>query len=119
MGRARPGNRLQHAQTGILGEGIAVWLNGQSDESHHRRAAALLGKGELPSVAALVSDFRAQSNSYPASGSFCGWFLAEHGLEVFKSLYPLTDPSAQAKELLGRRFEEMETDWHAEIVKYK
>ena len=112
-------NRLQHAQTGILGEGIAVWLNGQSDESHHRRAAALLGKGELPSVAALVSDFRAQSNSYPASGSFCGWFLAEHGLEVFKSLYPLTDPSAQAKELLGRRFEEMETDWHAEIVKYK
>jgi len=66
-----------------------------------------------------LSDFRSQANSYPASGSFCGWFIAEHGLESFKAMYPLPDPSAKAEELFGRRLEDMEADWHAEIVKFK
>ena len=112
-------NSLNHSQTGILGEGIAVWLDGRSDAAHHRLAAELLGQGELPGVAGLLSDFGAQSNSYPASGSFCGWFIAEHGLEAFKEVYPLTDPSARAKELVGKDFEEMEADWHAELAKYR
>ncbi len=112
-------NSLQHAQTGLLGEGIAVWLDSRSDAAHHRLAAELLAKGELPGLAALLSDFGNQSNSYPASGSFCGWFIAEHGLEPFKAIYPLKDPSTKAEELLGRRLEEMEADWHAELEKYK
>ncbi len=111
-------NSLHDAGTGILGEGIAVWLDSRSDTAHHELAARLLEKGELPSVAALLQDFRAQANSYPASGSFCGWFLSTHGLEVFKQIYPLANPSSRAKELTGESFVEMESAWHAELGKY-
>ena len=104
---------LENAGTGLLGEGIAVWLNGQSPASHHQRAAALLAQGELPSMADLLARFRDQAQAYPAAGSFCGHLLAEHGLDVFKELYPLGSPSARAKELVGASFEDMEAGWHA------
>lgn len=111
--------RLGNGQTGILGEGVAVWLNGQTPAAHHRRAAELLLKGELPSVANLISQFRSESAGYPASGSFCGYLLQAHGLEFFKQIYPLKDPSAKLKELVGESFEEMEKGWHEELQKYR
>lgn len=110
-------NTLQYGKTGILGEGIAVWLNGQM-KNHHTVARELLAKGELPSVADLVSKFREVKNSYPASGSFCGFLIETYGLEVFKQLYPLEDPSARLKELKGTSFEELEPDWHAHLGKF-
>lgn len=112
-------NTLQYGRTGILGEGIAVWLNGQPAERHHRRAQELLGAGELPSVERLLSAFREESNGYPAAGSFCGFLLEAHGLELFKQVYPLEDPSAKAKELVGLSFPEMEADWHELLEKYR
>lgn len=111
-------NSLQDSGTGILGEGIAVWLDGRSDEAHHELAAKLLKQGKLPLVADLLSDFGAQENSYPASGSFCGWFLDVWGLKVFKEIYPLGDPSARCEELTGKSFIDMENDWQAELAKY-
>ena len=54
------------------------------------------------------------SNHLP---SFCGFFIDEFGLEVFKQVYPLTDPSSKAKEVCGKRFEELEPDWHAVLAK--
>ena len=110
---------LQNSQTGILGEGIAVWLNGQPPNRHHERAAELLGEGELPTVADLLSQFRSESAGYPASGSFCGYLIDTYGLKVFKQIYPLQDPSTMAAELVGVSFPEMEPGWHAELRKYR
>lgn len=105
-------NALQYGQTGILGEGIAVWLNGQR-KNHHTAARELLEKGELPSVADLVDKFREARNSYPAAGSFTGFLIETYGLDVFKQIYPLEDPSAELKELKGKSFEELEPEWHS------
>ena len=105
-------NTLQYGQTGILGEGLAVWLNGQL-RSHHAAARELLEQAQLPSVKDLLERFREVDNSYPAAGSFCGFLLETYGLEVFKQLYPLSAPSAKLKELQGQSFEELEGDWHA------
>ena len=110
---------LQYGRTGILGEGLAVWLNGQPPERHHRRAQELLAAGELPSVERLLTAFREEPNGYPAAGSFCGFLIETHGLELFKEVYPLEDPSARAKELVGQSFVEMEADWHALLQKYR
>lgn len=109
-------NALQYGKTGILGEGIAVWLNGQM-KNHHTAARELLEKGELPSVSDLVVRFREAKNSYPAAGSFTGFLIESYGLEVFKQIYPLDDPSARLKELKGKSFEELEPDWHAVLAK--
>jgi len=110
---------LGDAKTGILGEGIAVWLNGQTPQQHHARAAALMRDGRLPSVDALVGDFRAQSEGYPSAGSFCGFFLETYGLEAFKRLYPLGDPSAAAKEAVGKTFPEMDAEWREYLKRYR
>ena len=107
-------NALQYGQTGILGEGIAVWLNGQFRD-HHEDAKKLLDEGKLPSVKDLLERFREVENSYPASGSFCGFLLETYGLPVFKQLYPLVEPSARLKELEGKSFEELEPAWHERI----
>jgi hypothetical protein len=106
--------RLQDAQTGILGEGIAVWLNGQH-RSHHGDARKLLDEGTLPSVKDLLERFGEVPNAYPAAGSFCGFLLDAYGLQVFKQLYPLADPSAQLAELEGKRFEDLESAWHEHV----
>ena len=111
--------RLEYSGTGLLGEGIAVWLNGQSPDRHHRRAAELLEKGELPTIEALLTAFRKQEAGYPASGSFTGFLIEAHGLDVFKEIYPLEDPSARAKELVGASFHEMEAAWHEELAKFR
>jgi hypothetical protein len=110
-------NTLQYGQTGILGEGVAVWLNG-AFKNRHTAARELLEKGELPSVKDLVERFREAKNSYPASGSFCGFLIETYGLELFKQLYPLAEPSAKLKELKGKSFEELEPDWLAYLKKF-
>lgn len=109
-------NALQYGKTGILGEGIAVWLNGQV-KSHHTAARELKEKGQLPSIADLIARFRAVENGYPASGSFVGFLIETYGLDVFKQIYPLDDPSARLKELKGKSFEELEGEWHALLAK--
>lgn len=109
-------NALQYGKTGILGEGIAVWLNGQM-KNHHTLARELLEKKELPSVADLVLKFRDAKNNYPAAGSFTGFLIETYGLAVFKQIYPLEDPSAKLKELKGKSFEELEPEWHALLAK--
>ena len=110
-------NTLQYGQTGILGEGIAVWLNG-AFKNHHAAARELQEKGELPSVKDLVERFREAKNSYPAAGSFCGFLIETYGLQLFKQLYPLAEPSAKLKELKGKSFEELEPEWLAYIKKF-
>ena len=111
--------QLGYGQSGILGEGIAVWLNGQPPERHHRRAQELRANGELPAVERLLSAFREEPNGYPAAGSFCGFLIEAHGLELFKEIYPLQDPSAGASERLGQSLVEMEADWHSLLEKYR
>ncbi len=111
--------KLQNAGTGLLGEGLAVWLNGQPEQAHHRRAAELLAEGKLPSVADLVQRFREQELGYPAAGSFTGFLIQAHGLEVFKQLYPLEDPSARLVELAGASFQDLEPLWHDHLKEFR
>jgi RNA polymerase sigma-70 factor (ECF subfamily) len=103
--------KLGYAQSGILGEGIAVYLNGDTPEDHHKRAAQLLAEGELPAMKDLLADFRNQKNAYPAAGSFCGYLIETFGMEKFKRLYPLSNPAEQAASLLGKTFEGVDRDW--------
>lgn len=110
-------NALGYGKTGILGEGIAVWLNGQA-RNHHADARALLDEGKLPSVADMVGRFGELESGYPAAGSFCGFLLETYGLDVFKALYPLDDPSAKLVELEQVSFVELEPAWHEHIRKF-
>lgn len=110
-------NALQYGKTGILGEGIAVWLNGQRG-NHHTVARELLDKKGLASITDLLQRFREVKDSYPASGSFTGFLIETYGLDVFKEIYPLDDPSARLKELKGKSFDELEADWHAHLAKF-
>jgi len=112
-------NVLQYSGTALVGEGIAVWLNGQSPESHHRRAMELLGRGELPSMKELIEDFRSQSQGYPAAGSFCGYLIATHGLEEFKRIYTSKDPSADLATHVGESFLDLEAGWHEHLRRYR
>jgi RNA polymerase sigma-70 factor (ECF subfamily) len=119
----RPNSTLSHemahcialkmgtAQTGLLGEGIAVWLNGEPPESHHERAAKMLAKGELPSMKQLLEAFRAQTNGYPAAGSFCGYLIEMYGIAKFKELYPMTDPAGASNQVLGKGFDAVDEEW--------
>ena len=110
-------NTLQYGKTGILGEGIAVWLNGQ-ERNHHAVAHELLEAGKLPSVKDMLERFRETEEAYPAAGSFAGFLLEKHGLEVFKQLYPLDDPSAKLAELAGESFLDLEPAWHEHVRKF-
>jgi hypothetical protein len=103
------------AQTALLGEGIAVYLNGAPPEEHHKTAAQLLEKGDLPSMKALLEDFRGQANGYPAAGSFCGYLVEMFGMEKFKQLYPMTDPAAGAESVLGKSLEAVDADWRESL----
>jgi len=63
----------------------------------------------------LLERFRELDAGYPAAGSFCGFLIDTVGLEVFKQLYPLTDPSAKLKGLQGKTFEDLEPAWHERL----
>jgi len=114
-----PGHELVHvvalalgySQSGLLGEGIAVWLDGEPQALHHQRAAKLLAQGELPSMAALLDSFRAQEQGYPAAGSFTGWLLDTHGLDTLRRMYPRKDLDAHARVVLGQTMQKLDTAW--------
>lgn len=105
--------KMGHSQTGLFGEGIAVWLDGQPFEHHHKVATELLAKGELPAMKALLGAFRDQPQGYPAAGSFCGWLLDTHGILKFKRLYTQTEPDASSTSVLGKSWDEIDADWRA------
>ena len=105
--------RLGYAQTGLFGEGLAVWLDGEGADEHHDVAAALLKSGELPTMEALLKEFRQQAKGYPAAGSFCGWLLQTHGLDAFSRLYPLSDPAAAAPAILKQPWTDVDAAWRA------
>lgn len=106
---------IGYAQTGLFGEGLAVWFNGNKPEETHRIAAKLLADGKLPGVDEMLHDFRKQENGYPAAGSFCGFVIETYGIDKFKKLYVLTDPAAAAQEVLGASFDEVEKGWLAKL----
>ena len=116
-----PGHELAHvvalglgySQSGLFGEGLAVWLNGAPPEAHHERAAALLKTDELPAMEALLGDFRGQTQGYPAAGSFCGWFIETHGLDALRRLYPRKDLDAATNAVLGQSMSELDTAWRS------
>jgi hypothetical protein len=106
---------IGYAQTGLFGEGLAVWCNGAKPEETHRFAAKLLADKKLPSVASMLQDFGKQENGYPAAGSFCGFVIETYGIEKFKRLYVQTDPAAAAQDVLGSSLDEVEKNWLAKL----
>jgi hypothetical protein len=106
---------IGYAQTGLLGEGVAVYFNGAKPEETHRAAASLLAAGKLPSVDSMLKDFRKQENGYAAAGSFCGFVIETYGIEKFKRLYLQTDPAAVAQDVLGAPLDEVEKSWLAKL----
>jgi hypothetical protein len=95
---------------------IAVWLNGEPTQSHHERAAALLRGGKLPTMNALLKDFRGQEQGYAAAGSFCGWLLQSGGLEAFRRLYPISDPAAASLAVLKKPWATVDAEWRAYLA---
>ena len=123
----RPGSSLSHelvhvlalklgyAQTGALGEGLAVWLDGNGADWHRDQARKLLEAGDLPSAGALFEHFRDQKNGYAAAGALCGYLIETYGMPRFVELYLSTDPRALAPKLLGADFAAIEEAWHAAL----
>lgn len=108
-----------YAQVPLLGEGIAVYLDGAPASAHHGRAAALLAEGKLPSLQDLLGRFRDLSAGYPAAGSFCGFLVETYGIERFKRLYVAVDPAAAAKAALGATLAEADARWRATLGRPK
>lgn len=105
----------------LLGEGIAVWLSEDwQGEPVHDVARRLLAEGELPGLADLVStgSFRTLDDlvTYPAAGSFVGWFLEEQGLEAFRRAYladGAEDTAARLEAESGLSLPALEARWRA------
>ena len=105
---------IGYAQVPLFGEGVAVWLDGDTDDLHHTRAADLLAAGKLPTLATLLDNFRDdESVTYPAAGSFCGFVIATCGLEAFRRVYVAPDPVASAPSTLGKSLETLDAEWRA------
>lgn len=103
-----------YAQVPLFGEGIAVWLDGDTDDAHHDRAAELLREGKLPTLEFMLARFREdEAVTYPASGSFTGFVVATCGLEAFRRVYVAPDPVAAAPQMLGRSLAELDAAWRA------
>ena len=99
----------------LLGEGLAVWLDGRPGADHHARAAALLADGAMPDIQSLLLMFRDLDAGYPAAGSFCGWLLYTYGLETFQQLYTRRDLGTALPVVTGASLDELEAAWHAFI----
>jgi hypothetical protein len=109
---------IGYAQVPLFGEGLAVWLDGESEASHHDVAAKMLREGRLPSLEVLLSGFREDEGvSYPAAGSFAGFVIGTAGLEAFKRLYVAPDPRGVAREVLGMSLEEVDGLWRKSLEK--
>jgi hypothetical protein len=108
---------IGYAQTGLFGEGVAVWFNGAPPEAQHKAAAKLLADSKLPTIADLLAKFRDVDDSYPASGSFCGFLIETKGIAAFKTLYVAADPAAAAKEAIGESLEDAEKAWREMLAK--
>ena len=59
----------------------------------------------------LLDDFRGQAQGYPAAGSFCGWFIEEHGLKNLKLLYPSKHLDDAARAAVGKDMAELDAAW--------
>jgi hypothetical protein len=109
--------KLGYAQTTMLGEGLGVWLDGEGADYHHKRAAELLKAGTLPTVKAMLTDFRAEKDGYPAAGSLCGFLIEAYGLEKFERLYAHPNTNEFAKSLLGSSLEDLDAAWREFLAK--
>lgn len=108
---------IGQAHAPLLGEGIAVWLDGEPEGSHHERAAALAREGKLPTLDVLLTRFREdESLTYPAAGSFVGFVIETRGIERFRRIYVSTDPVADAPEILGAPLAEIDAAWRASLA---
>jgi hypothetical protein len=106
------GVKMGTPETHLLGEGIAVYLNGAPPKVHHQKAAQLLAGKKLPSLKSLVEEFREQELGYPAAGSFCGFLIETYGLEKFKEMYPTADAPAAFLKVLEMSLDDLERKWH-------
>lgn len=111
---------IGYAQVPLFGEGVAVWLDGDTDDLHHERAAELLAAGKLPTLGTLLSNFRDdESVTYPAAGSFCGFVITTCGIEAFRRVYVAPDPVASAPSTLGKSLETLDAEWRAFLASRK
>jgi hypothetical protein len=105
-----------YAQMPLFGEGIAVWLDGEPDGSHHDKAAKLMREGKLPSLETLLMRFRDDEvTSYAAAGSFTGFVITTCGLDAFKRIYVAADPVASAPQVLKVSLADLDAAWRKSL----
>ncbi len=109
-----------YAQVPLFGEGLAVWLDGETEQSHHDRAAQLLRDQKLPSLENLLAHFRAdEAVTYPAAGSFVGFVIETCGIDALKRIYLAPDPVASAPVTLGHGLDELDQMWRGFLASRK
>ena len=95
----------------LFGEGIAVWLDGEGEASHHDAAAKLLREKRLPSLETLLKRFRDdEGTSYAAAGSFTGFVISTCGIDAFKRMYLAADPIGAAPEVIGKSLADLDAE---------
>ena len=110
--------RIGEAQFALLGEGLAVAMDGDWwGDSLSSWASKFKGDGSLPSLAELEDDFGNldDTTSYPVAGYFVEWLLDTYGADTVKALYVAPDLDAAFESELGMTHDEVEKAWLASI----
>jgi tetratricopeptide (TPR) repeat protein len=105
----------------LLGEGIACLVHG--DGTWHGKpidywTVKFLTEGKLPTLNNFLVGYRIINwlITYPTSGHFVKFIIANYGVEKFAALWDAEDVKREIPEILGVSLEQLEQQWHKHII---
>ena len=104
---------LGDAGQALLGEGVAVCLDG-GDTPVHVRASEYWASDELVPLADMLGDQWFEQDpavAYTESGSVACWLLERYDLDSFQQLFPREDFEDALQEIYGFDLDYLEEDW--------
>jgi hypothetical protein len=108
--------------TGLFGEGIAVYVGGQwQNRPIDDYARDLLAAGKIPPLASIASiaDFRSQDDlmTYAVAGSFVGYLVRLKDMDAFRRVYVAGAPLDQRlKSEYGKDLATLDVEWRASLA---
>jgi hypothetical protein len=111
-------HRIGAANSTLLGEGLAVWVDGVwQGESLADQAAQFRDAGEIPPLTELIDDFWSYDDlmTYPVAGHFVGFLVDGWGIEAVKRIYAAPDLEQALADETDLALAELEAAWLASI----
>lgn len=107
-------HQIGEANSALLGEGLAVWVDGWWNGAPLEDwATEYLDSGEIPSLDVLIDNFWSESTlvTYPLAGHFVGWLVQEWGLDATKRIYTAADLRGALVDETGMDLVTLEAAW--------